>query len=96
MIAGLSWMLYLQFKNASLRKFYFPTLLLKIGAGVALGMLYKFHYGYGDTLGFDAESWLPTLKLTRAIFLGLYFYQKVNTVFISMIFILDFRVRICF
>lgn len=63
LIAGLSWILYRQFVNAPLRKFYYPTLLLKIGAGIALGMLYKFHYGYGDTLGFDAD----TIKLVAHI-----------------------------
>ncbi|MEY3450764.1 MAG: hypothetical protein RL711_589 [Bacteroidota bacterium] len=52
----ISWVLFKQFRSEPLSKLYYPTLVLKVVAGIALGMLYKFHYGYGDTLGFDKDT----------------------------------------
>lgn len=41
-------------RNEPLIKFYWPGLLLKLAAGIALGILYKFYYqGQGDTFVFE-------------------------------------------
>ncbi|MBY0434635.1 MAG: hypothetical protein K2U26_11045, partial [Cyclobacteriaceae bacterium] len=37
---------------ANIKKFYWPALLLKSAAGLAVGALYFFHYSLGDTLSY--------------------------------------------
>jgi len=36
----------------SLKKFYWPSLILKIGAGMLVGIVYFNYYGIGDTIGY--------------------------------------------
>lgn len=38
--------------NSRTRKFYFPALLVKIFGALALGFIYQFYYGGGDTFGY--------------------------------------------
>lgn len=34
------------------RRYFFPALILKICGAIAIGLVYQFYYGYGDTLNF--------------------------------------------
>ena len=43
-------------KDSELQKFFFPALLFKLILGIALGALYKYHYGFGDTWGYFNEA----------------------------------------
>jgi len=38
------------------RKIFWPAFILKLLAGIVLGMIYKYHYQVGDTLGFFADG----------------------------------------
>ena len=40
------------FTDPVIRKYYFPAITLKIFGALALGFLYQFHYGGGDTFNF--------------------------------------------
>ena len=39
-------------QDDQLRLYFWPALALKLAAGIALGLLYKYHYLVGDTFGF--------------------------------------------
>jgi hypothetical protein len=47
--------------NSSIRLFFWPALLLKLIAGICLGLIYKFYYTSGDTLLYFQDA----LKLTN-------------------------------
>ena len=38
------------------RRYFFPALSLKIFGAIALGLVYQFYYGYGDTLNFHVHG----------------------------------------
>lgn len=50
-MAKLGWWLYAS-QPASLSKFYWPALVVKVIAGIALGCIYFYYYTVGDTLSF--------------------------------------------
>ncbi|MBK5279462.1 MAG: hypothetical protein JJE09_11435 [Bacteroidia bacterium] len=39
-----------------LRPYFWPALLLKLGAGILLGLIYKYYYSIGDTFGFFDDA----------------------------------------
>ncbi|MEK6782513.1 MAG: hypothetical protein AABY93_12455 [Bacteroidota bacterium] len=43
-------------QDLGLRSYFWPALVLKLGAGVGLGLLYKYHYSVGDTFGFFEDA----------------------------------------
>ena len=43
-------------QDDQLRLYFWPALLLKLLAGIALGLVYKFHYSAGDTFGFFEDA----------------------------------------
>lgn len=49
---------YQKFRDSPLRDYYGPALLLKLFAGIALGLIYKYYYQGGDTFNYfhDAVS----------------------------------------
>jgi hypothetical protein len=56
-IINIGFLLFVAFRiwriePASLKPFFWPGLMVKCLAGMALGALYKYHYGLGDTLGY--------------------------------------------
>ena len=38
------------------KPFFWPALLLKLVAGIGLGLLYKYHYAVGDTFSFFEDA----------------------------------------
>ena len=42
--------------NSLTRKFYFPALLVKITGALAVGFIYQFYYGGGDTFGYHTHG----------------------------------------
>jgi hypothetical protein len=50
------WWIYKTQKTSGLRKYFFPTLIIKLLAGVGVGLLYFYHYGYGDTIGYHQDA----------------------------------------
>lgn len=55
-IGLISWFVYTKIQNNSIKIFYFPALAFKLLIGIGIGVLFKYIYGYGDTLGFDADT----------------------------------------
>ena len=47
-----------------LRSYYWPALLMKLGAGIFLGLIYTYYYSVGDTFGFFQDAVLLS-KLAR-------------------------------
>lgn len=57
LIALLAGLLYRRYGGSSLQRYFFPALAAKLAAGVALGLLYTYHYPYGgDTFLFHREA----------------------------------------
>lgn len=48
-------------QDEPLRLYFWPALVLKLTAGIALGLVYKYHYIAGDTFGFFEDA----VKLTE-------------------------------
>lgn len=42
--------------NQQTKKYFFPALIIKIVGSVALGLIYQFYYGGGDTFGFTVHG----------------------------------------
>jgi len=42
--------------SSPFRFYYWPGLSLRVASGIAMGMLYKSYYGFGDTLGYDSDA----------------------------------------
>jgi len=61
-ILGISIVLFLvgyHYKNIEsgiLKKFYFPALMLKLGAGIAVGLVYTYYYQGGDTWSYFNQA----------------------------------------
>ncbi|MTI20243.1 hypothetical protein E1176_04350 [Fulvivirga sp. RKSG066] len=46
-----------KYEDASpIKAWFFPALFLKLAAGIGLGLIYGFHYEYGDTLNYYREG----------------------------------------
>ena len=43
-------------QDRQLQLYYWPALVLKLSAGIALGLVYKYHYLVGDTFGFFEDA----------------------------------------
>lgn len=56
LISLLSWHSYRSFTNSPLRLYFFPALVVKLAAGIALGLLYFVYYGGGDTLIYHHDA----------------------------------------
>ena len=54
LVAAIAWNVYKA--SGHLKKVLWPALLLKIAAGVALGLVYKYYYAHGDTFSFFADA----------------------------------------
>lgn len=50
-LSGIAWWVWTR-ENSVLKKFYWPTLLIKLLAGIALGVIYSTYYPNSDTLYF--------------------------------------------
>lgn len=50
------WRGYQVFINSPVRLYYFPALVVKLLAGIGLGLLYFFYYGGGDTLNYHQDA----------------------------------------
>jgi hypothetical protein len=60
-VGGLWWLYSIQ--PGPLRKYYWPALLLRVLAGLAVGWLYFFHYGTGDTVSYWHDGTLIAEKI---------------------------------
>ena len=54
-------------EKSSLRKFFWPAFLLKIGAGICVGLVYTYYYTVGDTFNYF-EDGVKLAHLARADF----------------------------
>lgn len=61
-LASLAWWVYRR-QPATLQKFYWPALSLKLAAGFGVGLLYFYHYGFGDTIKFWQDSVIVSKSL---------------------------------
>ncbi len=61
-LAALAWWVYRR-QPVTLQKFYWPALVLKLVAGFGVGILYFYHYGYGDTIKFWQDSVIVSRNL---------------------------------
>ncbi len=52
----LSFALYKSVNHQPLQKYFVPALVLKVIAGIALGLIFKYYYGFGDTLTYFKEG----------------------------------------
>ena len=43
---------YATIRDNTLKKLYFPALILKLAGGIAMGLVYQTHYGIGDTFNY--------------------------------------------
>ena len=59
-------------QDLGVRPFFWPALALKLVAGIALGLLYKYHYAAGDTFGFFEDA----SKLTKVFWIEPRVYFK--------------------
>ncbi|RAW01061.1 hypothetical protein [Pseudochryseolinea flava] len=50
----MAWMIWR--KQSSLKNLYWPTLLFKVGAGIALGVVYTYYYTIADTLAYHEDG----------------------------------------
>lgn len=64
-LAALAWWVYRR-QPVTLQKFYWPALVLKLTAGFGVGILYFYHYGYGDTIKF----WQDSVIVSRSLWLN--------------------------
>src|SRR5688572_17474950 len=60
-IINLAFLLFVSYRiwrseKSSLRKFFWPALLLKLLAGVCLGLVYKYYYSIGDTFTYFQDG----------------------------------------
>lgn len=56
LLAWLSRRLHLVFKKSPARLYYWPALVFKLVAGIALGLLYFVYYGGGDTINYHEDA----------------------------------------
>lgn len=56
LLSYISWRLYQHYAGSTLRLYYWPGLLLKLVAGLLLGMLYFFYYQGGDTVHYHQDA----------------------------------------
>lgn len=50
------WSWYKRQSESSIKVFFFPALIIKLLAGLLLGLVYKFHYGSGDTFVYFGDA----------------------------------------
>lgn len=62
LFAWLSWRLF-KIQPTSLRVYYWPALSFKVLASLAVGWLYFFHYGFGDTLSY----WQDAIQIAASL-----------------------------
>ena len=53
---GLIFFLFRKSGSHPLKPFYFPALSIKLLSGVAVGVLYFYHYREGDTIGYHYDA----------------------------------------
>ncbi len=64
-LAVLSAVLFLRNRNEGIYRYYWPLLLLKVTAGIAVGLMYTYYYPPGDTFAFfEAGQKLAQLATT--------------------------------
>jgi len=68
-IGLLVWWLHRRSRSNGLHRLLIPTLAIKILAGIALGLIFKYHYQFGDTLSYFKEG-CRFADLARTDFLG--------------------------
>lgn len=56
LLVWLSRRLYLVFRKSPARLYYWPALLFKLAAGIAVGLLYFVYYGGGDTINYHEDA----------------------------------------
>ena len=61
--------------NAALRKYFIPAFIVKVIGAVAIGMIYQYFYGFGDTFGYYniGKLFLQAYKDGQAGFFEIFF-----------------------
>jgi len=76
------WLHHKKVNSAGFRKYYFPALIVKIIAGVSVGLLYRYYYTGGDTWDyfFQAEKLSNIAFQSWSNFAKLFFYSDYQLV----------------
>ena len=56
LLGWLGWRGYQAYSDSPVRVYYFPALVLKLLAGIGLGLLYSFYYEGGDTFNYHQDA----------------------------------------
>lgn len=77
-IFALSFLLYQKSQAYSLKKYYWPGLFFKLTLGISLGLIYFYHYKFGDTLFYQNYSNILTDYLIddKNRFISILFYNE--------------------
>ena len=74
LLGWLGWRGYQAFSDSPARVYYFPALVLKLLAGIGLGLLYSFYYEGGDTFSYHQDAmalselaWNDPLEFTKVL-----------------------------
>ena len=76
------WFHYKKSSFVGFKKYYFPALIIKIVAGVSVGLLYKYYYAGGDTWNYfyQAEVFSNIAFQSWDNFANLFFYNEYQLV----------------
>lgn len=69
--------------NRNTKKYFIPALILRFGGAIALGLIYQFHYGGGDTFNYwtHGSQWIWKAFLEDpAIAVELIFNENIHTI----------------
>ena len=55
-LVALSWRLYVKSASSAIKRYFWPLLLIKCLAGIAVGLMYTYHYPGGDTFVFHERA----------------------------------------
>ncbi|MFY0653121.1 MAG: hypothetical protein JXQ96_13860 [Cyclobacteriaceae bacterium] len=73
LLGGLSHYFFINLQNPIVGKFFYPALVWKVVCGLCIGLLYKYHYGSGDTFYFFEQAKIlaerPILEQIKEVFL---------------------------
>lgn len=81
-LSGLAWWFYAS-QEVSLRRYYWPALVVKVSAGIMVGVLYFYYYGTGDTISFWHDGKLIADKMTADPMGTLGFFQDDSPDFVQ-------------
>ena len=65
LLGGAIWLIYKKSRMLPLQRFFFPAILIKLSAGVLLGLLYQWHFKGGDTFNYFHDAAILSTQATE-------------------------------